>query len=72
MRRRPRGTGEIMAEERREVYPRRPAGLLFVRGQRATTVVVKPPRGVNSPVTRNQAGLVAATKSRNMRLTAFS
>lgn len=42
------------------------------RGHRASTVVVNPPRGVNSPVTVHHTGLVAATMSRKIRFTAFS
>ena len=42
------------------------------RGQDASMVVVKPPRGVNSPRTIHHAGCAAATISRRMRFTAFS
>ena len=55
----------FLCRHRHPYYPRR-------RGQRASTVVVSPPRGVNSPRTVHHTGFVAATMSRSIRLTAFS
>ncbi len=58
------------------VYPRRRedfrCGAEAWRGQRASTVVVRPPRGVNSPRTVHHAGRAASTMSRRMQFTAFS
>src|SRR5713101_10002614 len=54
------GKADWSAMHQREVVP---------RGQRASTLVVRPPRGVNSPRTTHQTGLVASTISRKMRLT---
>lgn len=42
------------------------------RGQRASTVVVSPPRGVKSPRTAHHSGFAASAISRRMRFTAFS
>jgi hypothetical protein len=43
-----------------------------ISGQRAKTDVVRPPRGVNSPRMTHHSGLMAATMSRSILLTAFS
>ena len=48
-----RHLAEIITEPELVVYDLR--GWVFL-GQRASTVVVKPPRGVNSPRTTHQAG----------------
>src|ERR1700726_1301525 len=57
---------------RRKYYrtPRRRANTLA--GQRASTEVVKPPRGVNSPRTMHHLGRVDFTMSRRILFTAFS
>jgi hypothetical protein len=45
---------------------------LWARLQVAVTSVLKPPRGVKSPITVALTGWVAATTSCNTRLTTFS
>src|SRR5262249_24885290 len=55
-----------------DVYALRLRLLLLLRGHTASTLVVKPPRGVNSPVTRHLTAWIALTISRSIRFTAFS